>query len=614
VNGLLWGLDNWVYGANGRSEGEIRRPDDPPARAVSIRGHDFRFRPDTGEIEAIAERSQFGLARDDWGNRFLSWNTIAMRQEVLPERYLTRNPLLASTESVFDTAPPGETGQVFPLTPPPLTFNNESTSHFNALAGLTIYRGAALGPGYRGSAFLGETLRNLVHRRVLFGNGPRFTTRRGEGEQQKEFLASTDPWFHPVNFATGPDGALYVVDFYRRFVEHPDFVPAKLRGDVPWRAGAEHGRLWRIVSKEAKTSKETGPVQLRKASTAELVASLNRTNGWWRDTAQRLLVERQDRAAVPLLASALRTNAPSSPLASLHSLGALDGLGALSPELLIGAMKHEHFAVRVHAARLSEPFLSGKLSAPSGAEAGRLREAVFALAADVDARVRLQLILTLGEMDNGDRLPALTRLTRQAALIERWESPAILSSVGQGPWPFLKALLQEDQEWLRHLTVEQRRFLDQTARLVGAGHTEVELAEFFAQWVAAAPALGDRGQVALLAGLGDGLARSGQSLEKLLKAPPASFKDKAPVLSWLAQAPSSIALSAQEKVSDRLAGIRVLTLARPDFAGAVLLKLLESGPPDEIQAPAARGFMDLGDDAIFSQLFTKWTDQAPRAR
>src|SRR2546425_1106712 len=143
ANGLTWGLDNWVYGANGRSDGEVRG--NSPAAPVSLRGHDFRFRPESGEFEAVAGRSQFGLARDDWGNRFLSWNTIPIRHEVLAERYLNRNRHLASTESLQDIIEPGDTGRVFPLTPPPLTFNNESVKNFNALAGLTIYRGEGLG-------------------------------------------------------------------------------------------------------------------------------------------------------------------------------------------------------------------------------------------------------------------------------------------------------------------------------------------------------------------------------------------------------------------------------------------------------------------------------------
>ena len=123
VNGLFWGLDNWVYGANGRSDGEIRRPGDPPSKAVSIPRHDFRFRPDTGEVEAIAGTSQFGLARDDWGNRFLSWNTIPIRHEVFPERYLNRTAFLGGTEVVANILPARDPGEVFPLHSGPLVFN-----------------------------------------------------------------------------------------------------------------------------------------------------------------------------------------------------------------------------------------------------------------------------------------------------------------------------------------------------------------------------------------------------------------------------------------------------------------------------------------------------------
>jgi putative membrane-bound dehydrogenase-like protein len=177
VNGLLWGLDNWVYGANGRSDGEVRRPSDPPAKAISIRRRDFRFRPDTGQVEALAGFSQFGLARDDWGNRFLSWNTIPIRHVVLEERYLNRNPYMDGT-GVAHIADPADTGRVFRLSPRPRTFNGEPVEFFNASCGLTIFRGDLLGGNYQGNAFACEPLTNLVHRRVLVPQGPTFVARR----------------------------------------------------------------------------------------------------------------------------------------------------------------------------------------------------------------------------------------------------------------------------------------------------------------------------------------------------------------------------------------------------------------------------------------------------
>ena len=144
---------------------------------------------------------------------------------------------------------------------------------------------------------MGESLLSLVHRRVLEPDGVTFVARRGERE--KEFLASTDPWFHPVNFATGPDGALYVVDFYRRFVEHPDFVHSKAIDEIPWREGAGHGRIWRVRASTVQMPKRK--IALSRAPWSELVEHLSDDNGWWRDTAQRLLVERQERAQVEYL-------------------------------------------------------------------------------------------------------------------------------------------------------------------------------------------------------------------------------------------------------------------------------------------------------------------------
>jgi putative membrane-bound dehydrogenase-like protein len=244
VNGLCAGPDGWVYAANGRSGGSITSPKRPDAPAVSIDRHDLRFRPDTGEVEAAAGFSQFGLAFDAHGNRFSNWNTAPIRQVVFPLDVASRHPLSAPSSDMEVLEDPVQQNRLFPISGTPTTFNREPTDAFNASCGLSIDRGSRLFP--RGCAYVCEPLLNIVHRRQLVSVGVAFEARRPAGEETREFLASRDPWFRPVFTVTGPDGALWICDFYRRWVEHPDFVRAEMRDGVAWDEGKDRGRIWRV--------------------------------------------------------------------------------------------------------------------------------------------------------------------------------------------------------------------------------------------------------------------------------------------------------------------------------------------------------------------------------
>jgi len=596
VNGLLWGLDNWIYGANGRSDGDIYwvEAEKPAAsagsagdkpRIFSMRGHDFRFRAGTRRFETIAGRSQFGLARDDWGNRFLSWNTIPVRHEVLPEHYLNRNSHLPVTESVADILVPGDDGRVFALTPPPLTFNNESTSHFNALAGLTLYRGDLLGEKYRGNAFVGESLRNLAHRRVLLPKGPSFIARRGE--EQKEFLASSDPWFHPVNFATGPDGALYVVDFYRRFVEHPDYVPEKLRGQVAWRTGAEHGRIWRI--RHSRIKSDLARPRLSAAGTAALVNLLKHPNGWWRDNAQRLLVERQDGSALPLLKSQIR-NLKSPPLARLHALYTLEGLGALTPEIITGALSDPNAGIREHAVRLGEPWLRDK------------EPALLALTNDPDPRVRFQLALSLGELEDDGKMRALAVLAEQDAT-NRWHALAILSSVGPRPWLFFTNLIAKDDRQLASADDGESQFINRLAMLIGASQRESDVIDCLTWLGKPASEITRRRRLTFLAGFAEGLGS--KSLRRLLQEPSTLFDRDA--VNALIQTAVETAAESHAPLRLRLAAIRILGKVEPAVGGDVLCEMSLPQNPAEMQAEAIKALVELNNGGLASRMFTNWS-------
>ncbi|MBM3900679.1 MAG: hypothetical protein FJ379_01085 [Verrucomicrobia bacterium] len=441
VNGLMWGLDGWVHGANGRSDGELRaieilrdhqwvRVEDLPEaerttrlQPRSLRGRDFRFQPGTGRFETLAGRSQFGLARDDWGNRFLSWNTIPLRHEVFPDHFLERQTTTAGQDVLLDCLPSGDVGQVFPRTPPPLVFNNESASHFNALSGLHLLRSPTLGPGYSGNAFVSESLRNLVHRRVLVPEGSTFRAERREPDGT-EFLASTDPWFHPVNVATGPDGALYVADFYRRFVEHPAWVATEMRAQVDWATGHRHGRLWRI--------RRAGKPLMRHEDLALLdarswVRRLESPNGWTRDTVHRLLVTRDDQTVGPDLRRLIRSDA--RPETRAQALRIAAQLGLLSRKDLDDAGRDSHPRIREQVAWiLAEP--KDPEWNPRNDPASPSPRLLDRLASDPDPRVKLATALAIGsEVEDHRRERLLDRIVQSTS--DRWIRLAAASSSGR---------------------------------------------------------------------------------------------------------------------------------------------------------------------------------------
>jgi len=640
VNGLTWGLDNWVYGANGRSDGEVRPVEiqvgsdwamagPALAHTNSLRGHDFRFRPATGEFEAIAGRSQFGTTFDDWGNRFLSWNTMPFRHVVIESRYLDRVPLLAGAESSQNLQPIGDDGRIYPLSVPPQVFNNESQTHFNASAGTTVYRGDALGEEYRGNMFVGEPLRNLVHRRILVPKGVTFEARRGE--TGGEFLATTDPWFHPVNFATGPDGALYLADFYRQFVEHPGYVPEEMRNKVDWRVGAEHGRIWRI---RPKNWKPEGPrPNLSRVTSSELANHLSDANAWWRVTAQRLLVERQDKSVVPALENLARKS--RSPLGRLHALAALDGLAFLSPKLLLVALQDPDPPIRENAIRFAESLLREKADTRVKSEQlSKLFQRLTALAKDVDPRVQCQLALTAGEFPFQREL--FTRaLAAGSRIDDRWQSLAVLSSARSRTWevwggfaymhpdplrPRSIAALSRDPSLrtanarpdpLRDPTDAQAAFLERLASLVGASKEYADLSAALSWLVTNKDE--PFGRLALFCGLSDG-ARTNPVLRRELESALVPVALPGISAADLPKQAESIAAASDSSLPLKLVAIRALGLLHTPGGPDVLRDLLLPDLPSSIQSAAAKALAELNDRPSASAVFSNWNQFGTNTR
>src|SRR5207253_8778739 len=189
------------------------------------------------------------------------------------------------------------------LVPGPIEGGGRSAGYFTGATGVTIFRGDAWGKEFVGDAFIGDAGGNLVHRKKIRADGVGLIAERPADEQKREFLSSKDTWFRPVQMANGPDGNLYICDMYREVIEHPWSLPESIKKNLDLNSGNDRGRIYRIVKEGAKYRP---PIQMSKLTAAQLVPLLESPNGWTRDTAARLIFERQDLFVVEPLRKLLK--------------------------------------------------------------------------------------------------------------------------------------------------------------------------------------------------------------------------------------------------------------------------------------------------------------------
>jgi len=409
VNGLVRGLDNWIYCANGDSGGIIAST--RSGRHCDLGGRDFRIRPSTGEIEPEFGSTQFLRSRDDWGDWFGNSNSDPLWQFVLEERYLRRNPLGFAAQVRHNVSVTPGASRVYPISRTERRFNDFSAAnHFTSACSAIVYRDELFGPEFEGNSFVSEPVHNLAHREVMRREGIVFTSRRAQDEEQSEFLASRDNWFRPTMIKVGPDGALYIATMCRKVIEHPEYIPKSLQKGLDFRAGSELGRIYRVFPTGTKLRRVPN---LAAAGMAALVAAIDSPNAWERDTAQQLLVERKDRAAIgPLRALAKQGKRPQG---RLQALWTLHGLEALEAGLVIEAFSDPSWGVRKNALRLAEPYLAKNTD---------VQRAVLRSADDADAAVQLQAAYALGEFDDRRAADALSRLALRHA-----EDPYFITGV-----------------------------------------------------------------------------------------------------------------------------------------------------------------------------------------
>ncbi len=303
---------------------------------------------------------------------------------------------------------------------------------YTAVNSPIVYRGDRLPKELSGNLFIAEPSGNLVSRIIVNDDG---TTMRGrKAYANAEFLASTDERFRPVYLSSAPDGTIYVVDIYHGIIQQKGFITEYLRDHIVahrLEQPIHMGRIWRIVH---DTTRRDGPPALGSESPSQLVTRLSHPNGWWRDMAQQLLLQRGDRKVVPALKKLAESAA--DPRTRLHALWTLDGLDSLDSATVVAALEDKSRDVRANAMRLSERFLAEPNS--------QVQAAVMKHVDDADWWVREQLAASLGTLPAGPRETALT------SLIERHGDDAVLldaalSSLRGGEATVLANLLQSTE-------------------------------------------------------------------------------------------------------------------------------------------------------------------------
>ncbi len=594
ANDPTLGPDGWVYLAGGLRGGKVFSPKRPGVIVDTEKG-DVRFRPDTGELELVSGKSQFGLAFDDAGNRFACMNRIQSQHAPLPLRYLSRNPLLVSpgalqncpeiSENNLMTRYTAGAARYYPISEN-LTTADSHFGTYSAACAVHIYRGNNLPTEYRGAAFSCDPTGNLVRGDRLEKVGGTFAARRiHEGT---EALRSRDNWFRPVFLADGPDGALYVADMYRKTIEHPEYLPGEVRKHTDFEGGKDKGRIWRLRATTAAQGKALPAVG---TNSAHLVAELSSRIPWRRDTAFRLLVERHDASVAGELKKSFRKTAAAG--TAVAQLRLLELLGGLDDETLVHAMKHLQPAVRQNAVLLSESRLS---------HSEKLRVQVLALADDPDSHVRFQTALSLGEVRGPRVVPALARIVAQQAA-DRWTRAAILSS------------LPDHTNALAMLTEIARRpspddglaaFARDLGRQLGSGLAENQQATAFNELWSAMPSANLTLQIATTLGFA---SADSIAFQRLVSSDTARL---VPLFTHV----RALAAKDDAAVESRTHAVELMTFDASPEAGALLVGLLNANHRKEDQGAAARALVQPSRIALLASLLTanRWNTYTPGVR
>jgi putative membrane-bound dehydrogenase-like protein len=599
VNGLRWGLDNWIHCASGSHASSYGQGNQITStmtgEQLQIGSRDFRIRPRTGEIDPQSGPSQYGRNRDDWGNWFGVQNSRPLWHYVLADHHIRRNPHFAPPDPkkpvVTPLNPP-----VYPAKSPQKRFHSfEQSGRFTSACSGMIYRDELLFQRHDTDqhAFTCEPFHNLVQHNIIFPAGVSFDFRRDPAETEYDFFASRDRWCRPVMARTGPDGALWVVDMYRYMIEHPQWLPDDGKEELRpyFRHGENHGRIYRVVP----TAATARPLpHLDGLSVLELIPLLESPNGWQRDAAQLRLVRQNDPSTVVPLERMARSGVRS--LARLHALCTLEGMGVLKPETLRHTLHDAHFGVRRHAVRIAA---TGLVNADDLAP----------LARDANAGVRLELAATLGEFDDPSAARTLATLAADSAN-DSYIVANVFSSLNQGNIDdVLKSLIAESSA-SGQVKEEHHRLLVQLFRQMAAVGDARAVRETVAS-VCSSPETDDNSwRLSGLAALLDGINQRNGSAA-LLQA------DQRELIHQTISFARELITAGSADLNPGLAGAIRLLLREPDESAGDLEQLANLLVPQStvrLQLAVVDRVADQANPQIAEILLLGWTSHGPKLR
>lgn len=627
LNSPVLGIDNWIYLGHegavatqtykkefGDQGSEIYFPNQPnsPRLAKNASGRSVRFRPDEHLIETSSSNTQFGHTFDQWGNHFLVSNSNHIFQEVMAATYLRRNPNLILSDATQSLSDHSDAAEVFPITKNPERQLLTDVGVITSACGITDYLGGAFPAPFDNASFVAEPVSNLVHVDKLTDKGASFVASRIH--PSKEFLASTDAWFRPVNMYVGPDGALYVVDYYRQIIEHPEWMGEDVVKSGKLYNGHDMGRIYRITPTNTKTADWTKGLKLGDSNGEQLVEQLSNPNIWWRLNAQRLLIDRKDKTVLPALVKMAQNS--TSPLGRLHGLWTLEGLMELKPELIEFALKDIVPGVRENAIKLAELHLT---TAPN------LSKALFPLQDDTDAKVRFQLLCTLGSVNTSEALKVRNKLLFKD-INDQWVQVAALSGSSSQTASLLNVVLDSfHKEVPAYVSLVQR-----LGAMIGGSEKPIVVHQLIQKATTGQQA---EWQAPLLEGLAQGFksqktpaAFNGEQdilIKTFFENSSANLRnasfDLLKVMGMKNEASKneaikkavSIIVDDRQPEEKRVEAINFLALGNPAPYSDLLKKLISPREQSSIQVASLRTLSAIPDTTVSQYLLQRWTNLTP---